>query len=66
VGPQKFETILKKLIDEVSHTVTCERQSCAEIISEYKSENRINFGQTVQELWGFFYGPASEIFELLD
>ena len=66
VGHSKFETIFKKLSDEVSHTATCERQSCAKFISEQKTENRIHFGPTVQELRGFFYSPPRSIFELFD
>ena len=64
VGYSKFGTIFKKLSDEVSHTETCERESCAKFISEHKSENRIHFGPTVQELWGFFPTRPRAQFEL--
>jgi len=66
VGSEKCLTILKKLIDEVSHTATCERESCSEFIPKYKSENRIGFGPSVQELRGFLYDPASKNLELLN
>ena len=66
MGSEKCLTILKKLIDEVSHTATCERESCSEFIPKYKSENRIGFGPSVQELRGFLYDPASQNLELLD
>ena len=64
VGHSKFRTILKKLSDEVFHTATCERESCAKFISEHKSENRIHFGPTVQELRRFFPTRPEPNFEL--
>ena len=64
VGHSKFWTILKKLSDEVFHTATCERESCAKFISEHKSENRIHFGLTVQELRRFFPTHPEPNFEL--
>jgi hypothetical protein len=50
--------------DEVFHTETCERESCPKLTSEHKSENRIHFGPTVQELSGFFPTPPRAQFEL--
>ena len=63
MGHSKFGTILKKLSDEVFDTATCERESCAEFISEHKSENRIHFGPTVQELRRFSRTPPEPDFE---
>ena len=64
VGYSKFGTILRKLSDEVFHTATCEGESCVKFISEHKSENRIHFGPTVQELRRFFASPPEPDFEL--
>ena len=64
VGYSKFGTNLKKLSDEVFHTATCERESCAKFISEHKSENRIHFGPTVHELRHYFPTPPEPNFEL--
>ena len=54
-----FYTFLEKLCDEVFYSETCQRQSCAELISEHISENIIDFVVTVQELRFFFYNPVT-------
>ena len=67
VGHSKFGTILQKLNNFLNNfllkllTAISEQAIYEKFISEQKTENRIHFESTVQELRGFFYSPAMPI-----
>ena len=66
MGHSKFGTILQKLNNFLNNfllkllTAICEQVIYEKFISEQKTENRIHFGPTVQELRVFSTAPRGQ------